>query len=752
MAVNRAQIVDDNVIRFLRTWEGRNDRDGDQDAPVWPGCRLSGRELVELIECQFQSRQLDFEARRLKARNTGFYTIGSTGHEGNAAVAAATRPDDPAFLHYRSGAFFCRRARQVPGSTPLLDVILGMVASADDPISGGRHKVFGSKPLWIPPQTSTIASHLPKAVGAAVAIDRATELGIKADCPSDAIVVCSFGDASANHNTATGAVNFALWAQAKGWKVPILFVCEDNGIGISVQTPPGWIETTYGNRPGLAYVRGDGLDVVDAYEAATEAADWCRAHRTPTFLHLRTVRLLGHAGSDVETEYRTKEEIEAVEAQDPLYVSCRRVLEAGLCTKEDLLALYEEIRARCFAAGTEAESRPKLETSEAVRAALAPYTPHAVREEAARPADPARRIAAFGGEDRLPEKQKPRHMAVLINQALHDLFAKDPSLLLFGEDVAKKGGVYHVTDGLWETFGEGRVFDTLLDETSILGLAIGAAHVGFLPCPEIQYLAYFHNAEDQIRGEACSLQYFSSGKFRNPCVVRIAGWGYQKGFGGHFHNDNSIAVLRDVPGIVLCSPARGDDAVGMLRTAVALARVDGRVVLFLEPIALYMTKDLYADKDDRWSSAYPAPGTSVPLGEARVYDCEGKPDLVIVSWANGLYLSLRAAKTMAERHGLRVRVIDLRWLQPWDEATVEKHAREVGRVLVVDEGRRTGGLSEAVLASLAERCSDRPPVLARYTGDDVYIPLGTAWTHVIPSEEGIVASALRLAGRGEGVR
>ena len=133
------------------------------------------------------------------------------------------------------------------------------------------------------------------------------------------------------------------------------------------------------------------------------------------------------------------------------------------------------------------------------------------------------------------------------------------------------------------------MFDTLLDETSILGLALGAAVSGFVPLPEIQYLAYLHNAEDQLRGEAATLQFFSQGRYRNGMVVRIAGYGYQKGFGGHFHNDDSVAVLRDIPGLVIASPARPDDAAAMLRTCVAAAKVDGSVCAFLEPIALYHT-------------------------------------------------------------------------------------------------------------------------------------------------------------------
>ena len=149
--------------------------------------------------------------------------------------------------------------------------------------------------------------------------------------------------------------------------------------------------------------------------------------------------------------------------------------------------------------------------------------------------------------------------------------AARPEMLVFGEDVARKGGVYGVTRGLLSRFGAGRVFDTLLDEQAILGLALGAGLSGLLPIPEIQYLAYLHNAADQIRGEAATLQFFSQGQYRNPMVVRVAGYAYQKGFGGHFHNDNAMAALRDIPGLVIASPARPDDAAAMLRTCLASA-------------------------------------------------------------------------------------------------------------------------------------------------------------------------------------
>ena len=180
-------------------------------------------------------------------------------------------------------------------------------------------------------------------------------------------------------------------------------------------------------------------------------------------------------------------------------------------------------------------------------------------------------------------------------------------MLAFGEDVGRKGGVYGVTRGLPRRFGAGRVFDTLLDEQSILGLGLGAGLSGLLPVPEIQYLAYLHNAEDQLRGEAASLQFFSAGQYRNPMVARVAGLAYQKGFGGHFHNDNAVGVLRDIPGLVVAVPSRAQDAAAMLRTCLAAAAVDGTRVRFLEPIALYHTRDLYQPGDGGWLSPYLGP-------------------------------------------------------------------------------------------------------------------------------------------------
>ncbi|MFI6576191.1 thiamine pyrophosphate-dependent enzyme [Nocardiopsis sp. NPDC050513] len=710
-------------------------------APITPDSPVTGDDLLRIFTAQAGSRQLDFAARELGARKQGFYSIGSSGHEGNAAVAAALRPSDPALLHYRSGAFFLYRSGQLPGQQPLWDVLLGVVAATEEPISGGRHKVFGSRPAAVIPQTSTIASHLPRAVGLAFSIERAAQLGVENAWPTDAVVVCSFGDASANHSTAVGAINAALHSARQGIPVPVLFVCEDNGIGISVRTPAGWIDDAYGHRPGLRYFASDGSDPWDALSAATDAADWVRRNRAPAFLRLRTVRLMGHAGSDVETAYRSRTEIAAGLERDPLVGTARLLVSSGVLTPEEVVDRYDRIRDEVAELAEKACARPKLRSAAEIAAPLAAHRPEAVRADAARTAPEAERRRAFRGSP--PEEEGPVTFAQAVNGTLADLLCRDRDVLVFGEDVSRKGGVYGVTKGLRKRFGARRVFDTLLDEQSVLGAALGAGLAGFVPVPEIQYLAYLHNAEDQIRGEAATLSFFSRGQYRNPMVVRIAGYAYQKGFGGHFHNDNSVAALRDVPGVVIASPARADDAAHMLRTCVAAAREDGRVCVFLEPIALYHTRDLHEPGDGGWLAPYPPPDgwdeRHVGLGRARAYG-DGA-DLTLVTFANGVPMCLRVARRLAER-GIHARVLDLRWLAPLPVADLRREAEATGRVLVVDETRRTGGVAESVLAELVD--AGFGGVMGRVNSMDSFVPLGPAADRVLLSEEMIEAAAGRL--------
>ncbi len=711
---------------------------------------LTDADFIGLFESQLKSRLLDLESRKMRGRNQGFYTIGSSGHEGNAAYGLAFRPKDMAFLHYRSGAFVIERGRHVPGETLLYDMLLSFAASCEDPISGGRHKVLGSKQLNIPPQTSTIASHLPKSVGAALSIPLTERIGLASQMPLDSVVLCNFGDASANHASAQTAINAATWAAYQQVPMPLVFICEDNGIGISTPTPKGWIAANFSQRPSLKYFYCDGRDILDCYKVSKAAADYARVHRKPVFLHVRTVRLMGHAGSDAEIAYMSEAQILANEAQDPILVTAKQLIDANLMTSEKIIELYQSIKSQIEAISRLAVTKPKLESAEQ---AMASIVPPKVSLDPIPVLDDQSRQQLFKA-DRLA-LSKPLHMGKLINLTLTEMMARYKNIVVCGEDVGKKGGVYHVTSRLVERFTPNRVINTLLDETSILGLATGMAHNGILPIPEIQFLAYVHNAEDQIRGEAATLSFFSNGQFTNPMVIRIAGLAYQKGFGGHFHNDNSFAVFRDIPGLIIACPSNGRDAMLMLRECVRLAREEQRVVIFLEPIALYMTRDLHHENDGLWSHHYLPEAAAendtkgqIPLAEVEEFG--NGDELAIISYANGYYLSRQAEKELAEL-GIACRVIDLRWLAPLNESAIIEAAKACRHLLIVDECRKTGSISEAIVTCLHEALGEACPPLARITADDCFIPLADAATLPLPSKAQIVEAAVELVGHNSSV-
>ena len=235
------------------------------------------------------------------------------------------------------------------------------------------------------------------------------------------------------------------------------------------------------------------------------------------------------------------------------------------------------------------------------------------------------------------------------------------------------------------------------------------------------------------------MQFFSNAQYANPMVVRIAGLAYQKGFGGHFHNDNSVGSLREIPGLIMACPSNGEDAVGMLRSVTAAAKVNGRVSAFIEPIALYMTKDLHEEKDGLWSFNYPPPTFEVPIGRARTWG-DGT-DLTIISYGNGHWMSLRVAKRL-EAAGIKARCVDIRWLNPLPVEDMAREAAATGKVLVVDECRETGGMAEPIITALVEHCPEVS--MKRVAGVDTYIPLGAAANLVLVSEEQIENAAMEL--------
>tara|TARA_B100000989_G_scaffold6882_1_gene4759 strand:- start:6177 stop:8384 length:2208 start_codon:yes stop_codon:yes gene_type:complete len=726
--LDRAKIIDEKFYQrvseqqFPTALSGTTPTDAD----------LSHDDLLALFDAQAKSRHCDLVARQLKEQELGFYTIGSSGHEGNAAIAKAFRADDMALLHYRSGAFVFQRAAAEPSIDMVHDQLLALTASSDDPIAGGRHKVFGSTQLSILPQTSTVASHLPKAVGLAISITRGKELGLQTALAPDSVVLCSFGDASLNHSTAQGAMNTVEWVSAARYPLPLVMICEDNGIGISMPTPHGWVAANVRHRQGIHYLCADGLNICDVYQKAREAEELARRKHQPVFLHMRCVRLLGHAGSDIESVYHSEEDIVAAEANDPLLHTARILVEQGIASTDEIILRYQNIKNEFEKKSAAAVARPKLTSAAAVAASIVPSKSERVLDLSP---NGQQREAIFNNHQK--QLTLPRNLSQQLNLALTDLMITNPEILVFGEDVGKKGGVYHVTADLQKRFGQRRVFDTIVDEQTILGTAIGMSLNGFLPIPEIQFLAYLHNAEDQLRGEAATQAFFSNGQFSNPMVIRIASLAYQKGFGGHFHNDNSIAVLRDLPGVIVACPSNGEDGAKMLRECVRLAYEENRIVIFLEPIALYMTKDLHIPGDSLWLSSYSASDMCIPFGELGIHG--DSDELAIITYGNGYYLSRQAAKIIEKTHQRRVKVIDLRWLAPLNKAAIIDAIQTCQHVLIVDEGRQTGSLSEELVTLIVETMAS-PPAIKRLCGRDCFIPLGQAWQHVLPSRDDIVTA------------
>ncbi len=690
-----------------------------------------------VLEAEITSRVIDHTARWLRANHgLGYYTIGSAGHESNAAVAMALRPTDPALLHYRSGGFYVARAMQaqalgLAGTDPIQDILRGMLARSTEPIAGGRHKVFGHHDLSIIPQTSTIASHLPRAVGLALSFSVAPSA--PTSWPVDSVVVCSFGDGSLNHSTAQGAINWAAHAAAEGRSVPILFVCEDNGIGLSVPSPDRWVDQSLHGRPGFVTAAVDGDDPASVLQTTSDLVGTIRSTGRPGVLQLRTVRFLGHAGTDVESAYRSPAELEADRARDPIIGAAALAVGRGVCSADDVVEWYLDLRSSVRASALALCSEPELTTADEIMAPLDALRPRPA-------ASPAPSPRPTTGPPPASHAEGPLTLAQTINRALGDHLDAADDTIVFGEDVGRKGGVYGVTRGLQKRFGTDRVFDTLLDEQSVLGLALGSAVNGRLPIPEIQYLAYLHNAEDQLRGEAATLSFFSQGQYRNPMVVRVASYGYQKGFGGHFHNDNSITVLRDIPGLVIASPAHPGDAAGMLHGCLAHARATGAVCVYLEPIARYHDADLHETNDGGWTAPYDP--TPIDVGEIRTWpSTTGNEQLTILTWGNGLHMSLQAQRRLGER-GVSVAVVDLRWLAPLPIDALVMAARRTGRVLIVDETRDSGGVGEGIVAGLVERGFDG--AIGRVAGRDSFVPLGAAANLVLVSVDQIVSAATAL--------
>jgi 2-oxoisovalerate dehydrogenase E1 component len=571
------------------------------------------------------------------------------------------------------------------------EMFLGSVGAVDDPASGGRQMPshWGHKGLNIFTTSSPTGSQFLQAVGAVEAVMRAEQGGLQEQLgiKSDEVALVTTGDGTCSQGEFWEAISNAV-----NLKAPVVFLVEDNGYAIStpseIQYPGGNVAALlqgYAAHGLLILDDVDGCDPIASYAALQVAADHARARKGPALVRAKVIRPYSHSLSDDEQLYKSKAQ-RAQEAQrDPVLTYAQQLLAWGDLTEAQLQMLKDEVQAEIDAAWEEADAAP--------RPAPGSVYEHLYSEEV----DPT--AAAFDTEN-APGDQAvgAKTMLDLINATLKHEMARDPRILVFGEDVADasrseildevkgKGGVFKTTHGLQKQFGAHRVFNTPLAEATIIGRAIGLATRGFKPVVEIQFFDYIWPAMQQLRDELANIRWRSNGAFKSPMVVRVPIAGYLMG-GATFHSQCGESTFTHIPGLRVVYPSTALDAAGLLRTAI---RCDDPV-LFLEP------KHLYRQTHNKGND--PGPEFMIPFGKARMVR-EGT-SLSVITYGSTCHRALQAARE-AEKEGISVEILDLRTLNPYDWAAIERTVRKTHRVIVAHEDTLSWGYGSEIAARIAD--------------------------------------------------
>ncbi len=647
---------------------------------AWDG--LSRAELVQAYRTMLLSRRIDDKEIQLKNQSRIFFQISGAGHE--AVLTAAG-------IHLRAGydwfyPYYRDRALCLTlGMTPL-EMLLAAVGAKDDPNSGGRQMPshWGHAGLNIPSQGSPTGTQCLQSVGAAEAgmlYSRLTDIPDRdGKFHDDEVVYMSIGDGATSEGEFWEALNTACTRIT-----PVLFLVEDNGDAISVpvevQTAGGDVSKLVESFPHLEVIRCDGTDFLESYRALGKAVSRIRRERKPVLVHAKVIRPYSHSLSDDERLYKTPEEREEEARRDPL-TRMREFLKAErLVTDADLEAIAADV------------DREILEATDAALAAPKPPVETADWYVYSPDVDPT------SPDFETPEQPtgKPDTMVGAINRTLKAEMARNPRIVVFGEDVADasregvlgkvpgKGGVFKVTHGLQKEFGSDRVFNSPLADANIIGRDVGMATRGIKPVVEIQFFDYIWPAMMQLKDEMSMLRYRSSNNFSCPMVVRVPIGGYITG--APDHSQSGVSIFAHCPGIRIAFPSNAVDAAGLLRTSI---RCD-------DPVMFLEHKHLYRQTYNK--GTYPGDEFMIPFGKGALR--RPGTDVVVLTWGALVQRSLLAAQ-QAEKDGISAAVFDLRTIMPYDWEGISALVKQTNRVIIAHEDTLTCGFG----AEIAARISD----------------------------------------------
>lgn len=651
-------------------------------------------------------RALDEKAPAYLLQSLGWsYHAPYAGHDGiQLAIGQVfTRGEDFLFPYYRD------MLTVLSAGMTAEELILNGISKATDPASAGRHMSnHFAKPEWhIENVSSATGTHDLHAAGVARAMVYYGHKGV---------AITSHGESATSEGFVYEAVNGASLEE-----LPVIFVWQDNGYGISVpkkdQTANRKVADNFSGFKNLRIIHCNGKDVFDSMNAMTEARHYAITHRTPVIVHANCVRIGSHSNSDKHTLYRDENELAYVKDADPLMKFRRMLLRYKRLTEEELKQIEEDAKKELSAANRKALAAPDPKPESIYDYVLPePYIPKKYAD-------------GLPG----PVEGEKSFLVNAINETLKEEFRRNPDTFIWGQDVANKdkGGVFNVTKGMQQEFGDARVFSAPLAEDYIVGTANGMCR--FDPKIHVviegaEFADYFWPAVEQY--VECTHEYWrSNGKFTPNITLRLASGGYIGG--GLYHSQNIEGALTTLPGARIVYPSFADDAAGLLRTSM---RSKG-FTLYLEPKALYNSVEAAAVVPEEFE---------VPFGKARIRH-EGT-DLTIITYGNTTHFCINVAERM-EKEGLgSVEVIDIRSLIPLDRDTIFASVKKTGKVMVVHEDKVFSGFGAEIAAEIGTEMFQYLDAPVQRVGS-TFTPVGfnpILERAVLPNDEKIYEAARKL--------